>query len=157
GVALTLPSQCPHGTGNISWCVIQGILVRFSGSSTCSGSNISYINSVTTATPFSLLWGTSNLPRLQIALAVNSTGRSSDSFTLNDSIAMRNEVISLGDPSPITGTVGSSVTITGSNFKPSTALSVTFGSTAATITSGGTSSGTGAVNATFTVPFSGNG
>ena len=57
----------------------------------------------------------------------------------------------------MSGAVGSSVTITGSNFKPNTALTVTFGSTAATITSGGTSSSVGAVNTTFTVPFSGNG
>src|SRR5207302_2340199 len=63
----------------------------------------------------------------------------------------------LGDPSPVSGPVGTSVTITGQNFKPSTALSVTFGSTAATVTSGGTSSSLGAVNLTFTVPFSGNG
>ena len=157
GVALTMPSQCPHATGNIAWCVSGGVLTRYSGSSTCSGASIAYIDSVTTPTPFSLIWGTSNLPRLQIALAVNTTGRSSDTFRLNDAIAMRNQVISLGDPSPTTGTVGSSVTITGSNFKPSSALTVTFGATAATITSGGTSSSTGAVNTTFTVPFSGNG
>jgi prepilin-type N-terminal cleavage/methylation domain-containing protein len=157
GVALTMPSQCPHATGNIAWCVSSGVLTRYSGSSTCSGAGITYIDSITTPTPFSLAWGTSNLPRLQIAMAINTTGRSSDTVRLNDSIAMRNEVISLGDPSPISGTVGSSVTITGSNFKPSSALTVTFGATTATITSGGTSSSTGAVNVTFTVPFSGNG
>lgn len=157
GVALTMPSQCPHATGSLAWCVSSGTLVRYAGSSTCSGSGVNYIDSVTTPTPFSLIWGTGNLPRLQVALAVNSTTRSSNTFNLNDSIAMRNEVISVGSPSPATGAVGSSVTITGSNFKPSAALTVTFGTTTATITSGATSSSTGAVNTTFTVPFSGNG
>jgi prepilin-type N-terminal cleavage/methylation domain-containing protein len=158
GIALTMPSQCPHATGNVAWCVSSGVLTRYSGSSTCSGaSSYPYVNSITTPTPFSLLWGTSNLPRLQIALGFNTSGRSSDAFTVNDSIAMRNEVIQLADPSPVSGAVGSSVTITGSNFKPNSALSVTFGSIPATITAGGTSSNLGAVSVTFTVPFSGNG
>ena len=156
GVTLTMPTQCPHATGTISWCVSSGVLTRYAGSSDCSGTGIRYIDSITTPTPFSLLWGTSNLPRLQIALGINTTNRRSDLVTFNDSIAMRNQVMSLGDPSPITGIVGSSVTITGSNFKPSSALTVTFGSTTATIVSGGTSSSTGAVNVTFLVPFSGN-
>jgi prepilin-type N-terminal cleavage/methylation domain-containing protein len=157
GVALTMPTQCPHATGNVAWCVNSGVLTRYAGSSTCSGAGVTYIDSITSATPFSLLWGTSNLARLQIALTLNTTGRSSDTVRFNDSIAMRNQVISLGDPSPTSGVVGSSVTITGQNFKPSSALTVTFGATSATITSGGTSSSLGAVNVTFNVPFSGNG
>ncbi len=64
---------------------------------------------------------------------------------------------SIAAPSPTRGGVGSSVTITGSGFLASAPLTVRFGSVAATITSGGTTSATGAVNATFTVPFSGNG
>jgi prepilin-type N-terminal cleavage/methylation domain-containing protein len=157
GITLTMPATCPHAAGNITWCVSSGVLTRYAGSSTCSGAGITYIDSITTPTPFSLLWGTSNLPRLQIALAINTTGRSSNTVRLNDSIAMRNQVMSLGAPSPTSGAVGSSVTITGQNFKPSSVLTVTFGATAATITSGSTSSSLGAVNATFTVPFSGNG
>jgi hypothetical protein len=137
--------------------VSSGALMRYAGSSTCTGTGQPYVRSVTTPTPFTLQWGTSNLPRLVVALGVNTTGRGSDGFTLNDSIAMRNEVISLGDPSPVSGAVGSSVTITGQNFKPNSALSVTFGTIGATITAGGTSSSLGAVNLTFTVPFSGNG
>jgi prepilin-type N-terminal cleavage/methylation domain-containing protein len=155
GVALTLPTQCPHATGNVTWCVSGGVLTRYSGSTSCSGTSYPYIRSITTPMPFSLQWG-STLPRLQVALTVNSGGRS-DAFTVNDSIALRNQVISLGDPSPVSGAVGSSVTITGTNFKPNSTLTVTFGQTQATITSGGTSSSLGAVNVTFTVPFSGNG
>lgn len=156
GVTMTLPSQCPHATGNVTWCVSGGVLTRYSGSTTCTGTSQPYISSITTPTPFSLLWGTSNLPRLQVAMTVNSGG-GTDAYSLTDSIAMRNEVISLGDPSPVSGAVGSSVTITGTNFKPNSALTVTFGQTQATITSGGTSSSLGAVSVTFTVPFSGNG
>ena len=156
GVALTMPTQCPHATGNITYCVSGGVLTRYSGTTTCSGgTSYPYITSITTPTPFSIVW-TSNLPRLVVALTVNSGGRS-DAFSLLDSIALRNQVISLGDPSPISGAVGSSVTITGQNFVPNSALTVTFGQTQATITSGGTSSSLGAVNVTFTVPFSGNG
>jgi len=158
GVALTMPAECPHATGNITWCVSAGVLTRYAGSTTCSGAGIAYIDSITSPTPFSLVWDTAGtLPRLRTALTVNTTGRSSDTFRLNDEIALRNQVVSVGDPSPVSGAVGSSVTIAGSNFKPSTAITVTFGSTAATITSGGTSSSVGAVNVTFTVPFSGNG
>jgi prepilin-type N-terminal cleavage/methylation domain-containing protein len=158
GVALTMPSQCPHATGNIAWCISSGVLTRYASSSTCSGAGITYIDSITTPTPFSLVWDAAGtLPRLQVALAINTTGRSSNTVRLNDAIALRNQVVSLGDPSPVSGAVGSSVTITGSNFKPNTALTVKLGVTTATITSGGTSSSTGAVNTTFTVPFSGNG
>src|SRR5439155_1172378 len=63
----------------------------------------------------------------------------------------------LGAPSPTSGAVGSSITITGSNFKPSSSLTVTFGSLSATITGGGTSSSSGTATVTFAVPFSGNG
>jgi prepilin-type N-terminal cleavage/methylation domain-containing protein len=158
GVALTLPTQCPHATGNVTWCVSGGVLTRYSGTLTCSGgTSYPYVSSITTPTPFSIVWGTSNLPQLAVTLAVNTTNRSSDAFTLKDSIALRNQVISLGDPSPVSGAVGSTVTITGTNFKPNSALSVTFGQVPATITSGGTSSNLGAVSVTFTVPFSGNG
>ena len=64
---------------------------------------------------------------------------------------------SIGAPSPTSGSVGSSVTVTGVGFKASTALTITFGTVTATITSGATTNDNGDVNATFTVPFSGNG
>jgi prepilin-type N-terminal cleavage/methylation domain-containing protein len=156
GVTLALPSQCSHATGTVTWCVSSGVLARYAGS-TCSGSGTPYVSSVTSATPFSLQWSTGDLPRLQVRLTVNDTGSSSDSFTVNDAIALRNSAATLGAPSPTSGAVGSSITITGSNFKPSAALTVTFGSLPATVTGGGTSSSSGTATVTFTIPFSGDG
>ncbi len=63
----------------------------------------------------------------------------------------------LGAPSITSGPVGSSVTVSGSGFRASAPLSVTFGTVTAVVTGGATSSATGTVSTTFTVPFSGNG
>ena len=52
GVTLTLPSQCAHATGTVTWCVSSGSLIRYSGSA-CSGSGQTLATSVTSATPFS--------------------------------------------------------------------------------------------------------
>ncbi len=60
----------------------------------------------------------------------------------------------IGAPSPTSGPIGTPVTISGSNFTPSAALAITVGGQTATITAGGTASGTGAVNASFTIPAS---
>ncbi|HZT91636.1 MAG TPA: hypothetical protein VFA05_06325 [Gaiellaceae bacterium] len=156
GVTLTLPSQCSHASGTVTWCVSSGALMRYAGGA-CSGSGVVFVRAVTTAQPFSLTWSSGDLPRLGVSMTVNDTGPSSDSFTVDDTIALRNATVALGAPSPTSGAVGSSVTITGSYFKPSSPLTVTVGSTTATITAGGTSGADGSVNVTFTVPFSGNG
>lgn len=157
GVTLTLASQCSHTSGtSVTWCVSSGVLTRYVGSS-CSGTSVSYVSSVTSATPFSIFWTAGQLPRLQMILTVNDTGPSANGYTVTDTVALRNAAAVINTPSPSSGAVGSSVTLTGSGFKPSTNLSVTFGSVAATISSGGTTSAAGAVNAVITVPFSGNG
>jgi len=155
GVSLVLPAQCSHATGNVSWCVTSGALTRYAAS-TCTGTGLTYVKSVTSATPFTVKWATGTagfLPRLQMNLTVNDTGPSSDGFSLNDTIALRNGGMLLSSTS---GAAGSSVTITGSGLKASTALTITFGTLTATITSGGTTSATGGVSATFTVPFTGS-
>jgi prepilin-type N-terminal cleavage/methylation domain-containing protein len=90
GVLLSIPSQCPHATGSVSWCVVSGVLTRYGGSTTCSGTGESFIKYVTTPTPFSLLTATGLLPRLQVTLAVNQTGRSSDGTSVVDTITLRN-------------------------------------------------------------------
>jgi type II secretory pathway pseudopilin PulG len=156
GVALVLPAQCSHASGNVSWCVSSGALTRYAASS-CTGTGQAYVKSVTSATPFTVKWATGAngfLPRLQMNLSVNDTGPSSDAFSLNDTIALRNGGMTLSSTS---GAAGASVTITGSGLKASTALSVTFGTLTPTITSGGTTSATGGVLLTFTVPFTGGG
>jgi prepilin-type N-terminal cleavage/methylation domain-containing protein len=58
----------------------------------------------------------------------------------------------LGAPSPAVGSAGSSATISGTQFLPSTLLTIKVGGQTATVTSGGTSDASGNVNATFTIP-----
>jgi Tfp pilus assembly protein PilW len=88
-VLLTLPSQCTHATGSYTWCVTSGSLIRYAATS-CTGTGQTFISNITTATPFSLLTATGLLPRLQISLAVNTTGRASDAVSVVDLITLRN-------------------------------------------------------------------
>jgi prepilin-type N-terminal cleavage/methylation domain-containing protein len=94
GVKLTLPTQCSHAAGTVSWCVTGGVFTRYVAASCAGASTIKYVNSITSATPFSLLTATGTLPRLRLALTVNTTNRPSDAFTLTDAIAMRNAAAS---------------------------------------------------------------
>ena len=93
GVALTLPANCSHATGTVSWCVSSGVLKRFT-SSGCPGSGGQiFVRNVTSPTPFQIVTGTAGsgqLPQLAVTLTVNTTGRTSDTFTLTDKIALRN-------------------------------------------------------------------
>ena len=93
GVALTLPANCSHATGTVSWCVASGTLKRFT-SSGCPGSGGQiFVSNVTSTTPFTIVTGSvgsGQLPQLGVTLTVNTTGRSSDAFTLTDTIALRN-------------------------------------------------------------------
>lgn len=90
GVALTLPSVCAHGSGSIAWCVTAGELTRYVGTS-CTGTGTPFVGSIVSATPFSLPAPASGtLPQLQVALTANTTGRSSDAFSLADTITLRN-------------------------------------------------------------------
>jgi len=91
GVALTLPSQCDHASGNVVWCVSSGALLRYSSGTNCSGATQTYVTDVTSATPFSCnLPVAGGLPQLKVVLAVNSTTRTSDQTTATDYITMRN-------------------------------------------------------------------
>jgi len=156
GVALVLPSWCSHATGTVSWCVTSGTLTRYPAS-TCTGTGAAYVRSVTSAKPFTVKWATSTtgyLPRLQISMTVNDTNATSNAFTMNETLSLRNGGMQISSTS---GSPGSSVTITGTGMAPSTALTISFGSLAATITSGATTTSSGAVAATITVPFSGDG
>ena len=92
GVTLTLPGApaCAHASGTYTWCVTSGALIRYSGSSACSGTSQTFVRSVTTATPFSCVTAATQYPRLQVSLAVNPTPRRSDQFSATDMIAMRN-------------------------------------------------------------------
>jgi len=90
GVHLTLPTQCTHATGNLTWCVISGVLWRSSGS-VCAASGQSYISHVTSATPFSLPAAASgDLPQLAVSMTVDDTSQTDDGVTLTDAITLRN-------------------------------------------------------------------
>lgn len=92
GVYLVIPSQCAHSNGNVTWCVNSGSLVRISGSS-CGTSGMTFVTSVTSATPFSCYTPagvTSPLPELQVTLTVNTTTRAANQTSATDYITMHN-------------------------------------------------------------------
>ena len=94
GVTLTLPSQCPHATGTITWCVNGGSLVRVSGSSTCTGTiaGQTLATNITSATPFTCVSTVGDYPELQVAL-IARTHTSNDTVSATDTIAMRNTAL----------------------------------------------------------------
>jgi Tfp pilus assembly protein PilW len=90
GVHLVLPTQCTHATGNVTWCVISGVLWRSSGTS-CVASGQPYIRDVTSATPFSLPTAAAgDLPQLAVSLTVDDSRQTDDGVTLTDAITLRN-------------------------------------------------------------------
>lgn len=92
GVTLTLPSQCPHATGTVTYCVSSGSLLRYSGSA-CSGTGQTLVKSITSAHPFSCVSTVGDYPELQVALTAQ-TQSSRDTVSATDTIAMRNAALS---------------------------------------------------------------
>jgi prepilin-type N-terminal cleavage/methylation domain-containing protein len=92
GVYLTLPSQCAHATGTVTWCVNSGSLQRSTGTTCAATTNrFTEVGSVTSATPFSCYSPVSgSTPQLKVILVVNSTTRNADKTTSTDYITMRN-------------------------------------------------------------------
>ncbi len=88
-VTVTLPTQCVHATGQYTWCVSGGSLLRYWGA-TCTGTGQAFADGVTTPTPFTLVSVSGELPQLQINLTVNLAGRASDAVSISDAITMRN-------------------------------------------------------------------
>jgi prepilin-type N-terminal cleavage/methylation domain-containing protein len=92
GVYLTLPSQCDHASGTVTWCVNSGSLQRSTGT-TCADTThrLTYVTSVTSATPFSCYSPVSgSTPQLKVILTVNPTTKNADKTTSTDYITMRN-------------------------------------------------------------------
>ena len=100
GVALTLPSQCPHATGTVSWCVTGGSLMAYT-TSDCSGSGETLASHITSATPFSCVATVGDYPELQIALTAQ-TQSTEDTVSANDTIAMRNATLTTSAASSCT-------------------------------------------------------
>lgn len=92
GVYLSIPATCAHSSGDVTWCVKSGSLVRISGTS-CTSSGMTFVTSVTSSTPFSCYVPsgvTSPLASLKVVLTVNPTTRNSDKTTATDYIALHN-------------------------------------------------------------------
>lgn len=89
GVYLHLPTQCTHATGDVSWCVTSGSLVRLAGQ-TCSGSGVTFMTDLTTPTPFCVQTVTGDLPQLYISLTANGGTTSGEATSASDEIALRN-------------------------------------------------------------------
>lgn len=96
GVYLVLPSggstPCTHASGDVTWCVTSGSLIRTTGT-TCSATTNqnTFVSSLTTSTPFSCYSPATNaLPQLKVVLTVNSTTRNSDKSSGTDYITLHN-------------------------------------------------------------------
>ncbi|HVS85956.1 MAG TPA: prepilin-type N-terminal cleavage/methylation domain-containing protein [Gaiellaceae bacterium] len=90
GVHLHLPSQCTHATGDVSWCVSSGSLVRLTAQ-TCSGTGQTFTTDVTSATPFCVQTVTGDTPQLYVSLSADADTRSGDATSATDVITLRNE------------------------------------------------------------------
>lgn len=89
GVYLSIPAECTHSTGDVSYCVTSGSLVRYAAT-TCTGTGETLASSVTSATPFSCYTPTGAVdPQLVVALRVDSGG-TSDATSATDYITMHN-------------------------------------------------------------------
>lgn len=93
GATFTLPSQCTHSSGTVTWCVVSGSLVRYSGSA-CSGSGMTLISSVTSATPFTCVTSVGTYPAVRVALTVNTGTASTTAVSASDLITLRNSALS---------------------------------------------------------------
>jgi len=92
GVTLTLPSQCTHATGTVTWCVTGGALVRYSGSA-CSGSGQTLTTNVTSTTPFSCFAPVGSYAALKATLTVNTGTTSATASSGTDTITLENSTL----------------------------------------------------------------
>jgi prepilin-type N-terminal cleavage/methylation domain-containing protein len=91
GVDFTLPTQCSHATGNVTWCVSGGLLKRYVSATCGPGASQLFSSGVTSATPFTLVTAVGDLPRLDVRLTVNGGGNNAS--TLTDVITLRNAAV----------------------------------------------------------------
>lgn len=91
GVTLTLPSECTHATGTVTWCVTGGALIRYAAAS-CTGTGTTLATNITSPTPFSCVSTVGDYPELQVALTVQ-TEAAVDRAAATDEIAMRNAAL----------------------------------------------------------------
>ncbi|MFI5038621.1 MAG: PilW family protein [Solirubrobacterales bacterium] len=146
GVYLHLPTQCAHASGTVTWCITSGSLTRNTGT-TCPGTALTYVTSVTSATPFSCYTPVAGtLPQIKVLLTVNPSTRNSDKTSGTDYITMHNV--------PTTYNISATALPAGTITVASTAGFPTAGSLS---TSNGTIAYTGTTATTFTGATGGTG
>jgi len=89
GVTLTLPSQCAHAAGTVTWCVTGGSLIRYSNSA-CSGSSLTLTTNVTSTTPFSCVAPVGDYPALKAVVTANTGTTSATASSGTDTITLEN-------------------------------------------------------------------
>ena len=159
GVHLVMPAWCTHSTGDVSWCVTSGNLVRYAAT-TCTGTGVTLASSVTSATPFSCPTPvTGALPQLKVGLTVNSGG-ASDATSVTDYITTHNDPTAANTGATVlpaaTITVASTTVFpaAGTLYTPNgviayTGTTTTAGGTTATFTGATGGTGTLAANASL--------
>lgn len=97
-VTLTLPSQCPTGSGAVSWCSVDVAAGRFAlyrkVGSTCDSAGIKWADYITQADLFQYLpSSTDSLARLRVELPVDvKPGDATPAYALCDQIVLRNSL-----------------------------------------------------------------
>jgi Tfp pilus assembly protein PilW len=89
GVAFSLPPQCTHGSGDVSWCVADGVLTSYASAS-CAGTGTPYVRGITSSTPFALASNAGDLPQLLVTITADANQNTADGATLEDTITLRN-------------------------------------------------------------------
>lgn len=99
GVHLHFETQCTHATGDVSWCVVSGALVRYGAATTCTGTGVTLASDITTATPFSCVTPDGTLPQLQIAMTVTAAATPGATSSQTEAVTLRNAALTSGGTS----------------------------------------------------------
>src|SRR5690242_3668752 len=78
-----------QATGTVTWCVTGGSLVRYTGSA-CSGSGLTLVTNVTSATPFSCVSTVGLYPQVKAILTVNTGTTSATASSGTDAMTLEN-------------------------------------------------------------------
>ena len=96
-VTLTLPAQCPTGSGSVSWCTVSGGTNRYKlyrqTGATCSASGTFKADYLTKSAAFNYTASVTgvSLAKLSVDIAVNPTpSKAIDTWELADDIVLRN-------------------------------------------------------------------
>lgn len=95
-ITLTLPTQCPTGSGSVSWCTVSLGTSRYGlfrkAGATCDSGGTKYADYLTAASVFTYTGqSTSSLAKLRVDFPVNvNPSKAFQSYELVDDIVLRN-------------------------------------------------------------------